>query len=159
MTDDEFAQATELVWSNMLTLTKPLAQPPTDEQFRANAAKIRQALKILCPDVSDADYKKILRIVRANMTVRMDDAEIVLESNAHKKWLDAVKSNVDWFFWTRYEKYLQHDKNWSPNLTATLNDTSDKILDLMGDPRSTESFNRRGLIIGEVKLGKTANIR
>ena len=156
MTDDEFAQATELVWSNMLTLTKPLAQPPTDEQFRTNAVKIRQALKILCPDVSDAEYKKILRIVRANMTVRMDDAEIVLESNAHKKWLDAVKSNVDWFFWTRYEKFLRGDKKLSSVVTATLNATSDRILDLAGDPNSAENFSRRGLIIGEVQSGKTA---
>ncbi len=42
-------------------------------------------------------------------------------------------------------------------MTAALNVTTDKILDLMGDPRSKDAFARRGLIIGEVQSGKTAN--
>ncbi|MBE8952791.1 MAG: hypothetical protein SR1Q7_06570 [Quinella sp. 1Q7] len=105
MTDNEFAQATEFAWNTMLTLTKFFAQPPTVNQLDAAAVKVRQALKILFPDVSDADCKKILRSVRAKMTVRMDDEEIILENDAHKKWLDAVKSNVDWFFRMRYENF------------------------------------------------------
>ena len=38
-----------------------------------------------------------------------------------------------------------------------LDNTSDKILDLMGDPRSDKPFARRGLIMGSVQSGKTAN--
>ena len=156
MTDNEFAQATEFAWNTMLTLTKFFAQPPTVSQLNAAAVRVRQTLKTLFPDVSDADCKKILRSVRAKMTVRMDDEEIILENDAHKIWLNAVKSNVDWFFWTRYEKFLRGVKQWSPVVTAALNTTSDKILDLAGDPNSAENFSRRGLIIGEVQSGKTA---
>ena len=81
----------------------------------------------------------------------MEDEEACIEETVgYKKWLNAVKSDIDCFFWTRYEKYLRHDKNWSPTLIAALNATSDKILDLTCNPRSTESFARSGLIIGEV---------
>ena len=115
MTDADFEQATEIVWNNMLTLLKPFEQPPTDEQFNKTAARVRQVLNVLISDVSDGDYKKILRAVRANVTVRMEGNEAFITGNAHKKWLDAVKSSVDWFFWSRYEKYLRIDKRYSPD--------------------------------------------
>lgn len=158
MIESEFEQARDLVFGNIALLMKSLNRPPTYEEFLNFADKARQILSLLGKDISDEEFEKILRAVRAGLTVQMECEDACIEeSGEHKKWLNSAKSDIDWFFWTRYEKYLQHDKNWSPNLTATLNDTSDKILDLMGDPRSTESFNRRGLIIGEVQSGKTAN--
>ena len=80
---------------------------------------------------------KIIRSVLADLTVQMEDEKACIEEPAeHKKWLNVSKSDIDWFFWTRYEKYLRLDKNWSPTLTATLNVTTNKILDLMGNSRS-----------------------
>lgn len=158
MTDTEFETAKGIVFDNIVRLTNPLGRPPAYDEFLAAAAKAKQILKIYGKDVSAADFDKILRAVRAGLTVQMEDDEAVIDDDAaHKKWLAAVKSDIDWFFWTRYENYLRHDKNWSPTLTAALNVASDKILDLTGNPRSTENFSRRGLIIGEVQSGKTAN--
>lgn len=160
MTQVEFDAVKDSVFSTIVSLTKPLNRPPTNQEFLTAANKAKQALSIFHPtiNVSDAEFDKILRAIRSNFTVQMEGEDACIEEhNAHKKWLNSAKGDIDWFFWTRYEKYLLYDKNWSPNLIATLNETSDKILDLMGDPRSTESFNRRGLIIGEVQSGKTAN--
>ncbi len=155
MTD--FENLKSLVFANIVNLTNPLERPPTYEEFRNAADKVKQILPILGKNVSDNEFEKIIRAIRSNFTVQMEGAETFIENSEHKKWLNAAKSDIDWFFWTRYEKYLRLDKNWSPVLTAALNTTSDKILDLMGDPRSTENFSRRGLIIGEVQSGKTAN--
>ena len=160
MTQVEFDAVKDSVFSTIVSLTKPLNRPPTNQEFINAANKAKQALPIFHPtiNVSNDEFDKILRAIRSNLTVQMEGEDACIEEhNAHKKWLNSAKGDIDWFFWTRYEKYLLYDKNWSPNLTATLNETSDKILDLMGDPRSTESFNRRGLIIGEVQSGKTAN--
>lgn len=158
MTEQEFEQAKDAVWSNLALLTKNLGHPPTEAEFQSNADKIKPILPVLLPDikVSDADYEKILRAVRGNFTVQMEGEEAFIESGEHQKWLDSVKGNVEWFFWTRYEKYLRADKNWLPALTAALNTTTDKILDFTGNPNSDENFSRRGLIIGEVQSGKTA---
>ena len=158
MTESEFEQVKELVFANITTLAKPLNRPPTQKEFFDFAEKAKSIVSMLGYNVSDDEFEKILRAVRVNFTVQMEGEDACIEEeNEHKKWLNAVKSDVDWFFWTRYEKYLQLDKHWSASLTAALNETSDKILDLMGNPRSSENFNRRGLIIGEVQSGKTAN--
>lgn len=93
-------------------MTNPLGRPPTYDEFNAAAAKVKQILPILGKDISGDDFEKILRAVRAGLTVQMEDEEACIEELVgHKKWLNAVKSNIDWFFWTHYEKYLRHDKN------------------------------------------------
>jgi len=38
-----------------------------------------------------------------------------------------------------------------------LDKVSDEIVDLLGDPKSKEPFQRRGLVLGDVQSGKTAN--
>lgn len=157
MTEQEFEQAKDIVWNNILTMTKKFDRLPTEAEFQAFVAKIRPIPSMLLSvEISDDDYEKVVRAVRANFTVQMEGEEAFIESGEHQKWLDSIKSNVDWFFWTRYEKYLRLDKNWSPALTAALNTTTDNILDFMGNPNSDENFSRRGLIIGEVQSGKTA---
>lgn len=55
------------------------------------------------------------------------------------------------------KKYLEEIKHWNPRVTATLDKVSDEIVDLLGDPKSSEPFQRRGLVLGDVQSGKTAN--
>ena len=158
MTETEFENVKGIIFGNIVNLTSGLGRPPTNREFLNAAEKVKQVLPILLPNVnvSADDFDKILRSVRTNLTVQMEGEDSCIEEDSgHKKWLNAIKGDLDWFFWIRYEKYLLHDKNWSPALIAALNTTSDKILDLTGDPNSTESFSRRGLIIGEVQSGKT----
>ena len=157
MTETQFAQAKDLVWSNITTLINNLGHPPTDDEFQNIAAKVKPIPSlILSVEISDADYEKILRAVRANVTVQMAGEETFIEGGEHKKWLDSVRADVDWFFWTRYEKYLRFDKKFPSAQIAALNTATDKILDFTGNPNSAENFSRRGLIIGEVQSGKTA---
>ncbi len=67
------------------------------------------------------------------------------------------KSRFGLFFWNRYKKYLEEIKHWNRRVTATLDKVSDEIVDLLGDPQSKEPFQRRGLVLGDVQSGKTAN--
>ncbi len=79
------------------------------------------------------------------------------DSVEHKSWLPSRRADLDFFFWNRYKKYLEEIKHWNPRVTATLDKVSDEIVDLLGDPQSKEPFQRRGLVLGDVQSGKTAN--
>ncbi|MEG5450471.1 Z1 domain-containing protein, partial [Enterobacter kobei] len=48
-------------------------------------------------------------------------------------------------------------KGWNSRVTGSLDRVSDEIVDLLGDPKNAEPFQRRGLVIGDVQSGKTAN--
>jgi hypothetical protein len=76
------------------------------------------------------------------------------------------KDNIPWFkdanptysyFWPRYEKYLQEIKKWPLDTVETIDDTTNDILKSIGNPKSTEIFDKRGLVLGHVQSGKTAN--
>ncbi|USK97905.1 Z1 domain-containing protein [Bacillus tropicus] len=76
------------------------------------------------------------------------------------------KDNIPWFkgenpnysyFWPRYERYLKELKNWPHDTVETINSTTNTILKSIGNPRGRERFDRRGLVLGHVQSGKTAN--
>lgn len=157
MTDAEFEGAKNMAHGIIANFINSLERLPTETDFNDFATRTKDMLKYGGYNISDDDFEKIRRSVRAKVTVEMDGEDIeIVDGKEHKKWLDDIKSKVDWFFWTRYEDYLLQIKHWPQNLVTALNTTSDKILDYMGNPNSTENFNRRGLIIGEVQSGKTA---
>jgi hypothetical protein len=60
--------------------------------------------------------------------------------------------------WPAVEKYLINAKGWSENtVSKTIGEASTEIVSLLDDP-SRAKFRSRGLVIGYVQSGKTANM-
>lgn len=72
-------------------------------------------------------------------------------------WLNEVKSDIDWFYWSRYKNYLLRAKKWSPAAVRSVENDTKAILDLMANPQTDLAFERRGLVVASVQSGKTAN--
>lgn len=75
-------------------------------------------------------------------------------------------NNIPWFsdrnptysyFWPRYEEFLLDHKNWSLKTVTTIDKTTNEILKSLGNPKLPTPFNKRGLVLGHVQSGKTAN--
>jgi hypothetical protein len=66
------------------------------------------------------------------------------------------REGIEWTYSDAYEGYLK-DEKWQPTLVQSLSDVATKILGQLQDPVSEGSWNRRGLVIGHVQSGKTAN--
>ncbi len=131
--------------------------PPTEVQFEEMAIKIRELIHPLYP-VSDGEFAEIRRRLKAKVVVQMDlGIAIVDRKYPHQSWLPARRSDLDFFFWKRYKTYLEEVKGWNARVTGSLDRVSDEIVDLLGDPMSDEPFQRRGLVLGDVQSGKTAN--
>ena len=130
--------------------------PPTEEEFLALAQTMRASMNAF--PVTDEDFTEILVRLRASIVIQMDVGVYINDRNTpHKSWLPSRRADLDFFFWNRYKKYLEEIKHWNPRVTATLDKASDEIVDLLGDPQSKEPFQRRGLVLGDVQSGKTAN--
>lgn len=81
-------------------------------------------------------------------------------------WLEKLDPYIDWFHWNRYEQVLRNNGLPHPAI-LNIKDTSKKILTATPRPiqivedkclPSTESFEHwRGLVVGHVQSGKTAN--
>jgi hypothetical protein len=58
--------------------------------------------------------------------------------------------------WYSYKEFLSQTQGFAPQVIASLDQASSEVVDLLGDPRQSGSWKRRGLVIGDVQSGKTA---
>ncbi|MDG6998385.1 MAG: Z1 domain-containing protein [Nitrososphaerota archaeon] len=67
------------------------------------------------------------------------------------------RDDIEWTYTKAYEEFLRQD-GWSPTMVGSQSDVTGRILGLLQDPKSEgTTWNRRGLVIGHVQSGKTAN--
>ncbi len=144
-----------MISSNINTQFKDV--PPSEAEFDTIADTLRQSLALLYP-VTDDEFEALKRRLKANIVVVMDIGVVIKDDKRpHQSWLPSRRSELDFFFWNRYKKYLEEIKHWNPRVTGNLGRVSDEIVDLLGDPKSKYDFQRRGLVLGDVQSGKTAN--
>lgn len=64
---------------------------------------------------------------------------------------------VPGFYWKAYRRYLLTQNGWHKNSVAILNDVTQTILSKLSNPTQTIPYPSRGLVVGYVQSGKTAN--
>ena len=125
---------------------------PTEQEIKDVVVRFKNGF-----NASDQDAEKVIETLHARLTVSMDTGDSINKKETYKPWLNSRKSEIDFFYWNRYAKYLEIDKKWSKGVVATIDHVTDKMLDLLGDPLENGSWNRCGLVLGDVQSGKTAN--
>ena len=102
------------------------------------------------------EIDEIKRSLKSELSIKLDKG-VLIQEKGHQKWFLSKKSELDMKYWERYRKYLLADKHFSTNVVNTMDDILDTLTDLLGDPTRDVAYSRRGLIIGDVQSGKTAN--
>ncbi|HEU4460855.1 MAG TPA: Z1 domain-containing protein [Methylibium sp.] len=91
-------------------------------------------------------------IRRFSLWIGQDTA--LSDTTGHEAWLNAARKK-DWRYWPRYRDLLE--RKMSATAVDAVDKSTDRILGLMEDPARTGAWNRRGLVVGHVQSGKTAN--
>lgn len=105
--------------------------------------------------LTDEEAKETIAELQSKLAVRMDRGSFVKEKN-HVSWYYAAKGKIDFKFWTRYSTYLYKDAGFNSEVINALDVSTDEMMDLLSDPCKLVSFQRRGLVIGDVQSGKTS---
>ncbi len=106
-------------------------------------------------DLSDRDLIIITNRLQTRFDIRMDIGSI-LAADDYTPWLDNARGDIEWFYWKRYKRLLS-DNGFSPNVIHSLDRVSDDIIDHLENPKKEGSWSRKGLVVGHVQSGKTAN--
>jgi len=61
------------------------------------------------------------------------------------------------FYWPQYREHLLHQSGWSAESVAALDKASDDVVQRLSDPSSDDMYQSKGLVVGYVQSGKTAN--
>ncbi|WP_242923104.1 Z1 domain-containing protein [Pontibacter liquoris] len=72
-----------------------------------------------------------------------------------KPWLNDHTAGLPWELWKRYRSYIKMKDGSFP--IDNLDDITDRILDKCVNPKTTGGWDRRGMVVGNVQSGKTAN--
>jgi hypothetical protein len=134
----------------MILLSSPDYQPITIH-------KIEEAIDHIMPIFPDLIKDELIREIESRQAITMMGQIQILEDNTnHIEWLEENKSSISWDFWMRYEQWLRSSGSPLEAINSRDNIT-DKILGLLENPLRPGEWDRRGLVVGNVQSGKTAN--
>jgi hypothetical protein len=133
-----------------------------DKQLLPSNEDISNSVKTICKNfnasLDDSTLKKITDELSVVFSVEIEGGSPVISNNEdHIDWLPHERGNINWDFWTRYEKYLAEYKKMPEKSIASIDKTTDKVLALLEKPSRSGEWDRRGLVIGSVQSGKTGN--
>jgi len=101
----------------------------------------------------------LIRRIEELYTIRQDEFGTILKEDENNPWLNEKRADIDFEngFWGRYRDYLEIEKNFAPDVINKLDRITDSILDNFFDPSIKATINKKGLVVGQVQSGKTAN--
>ena len=101
----------------------------------------------------------LIRKVEELFTIRQDEYKSIVKADENLPWLSEKRAKINFTngFWGRYRQYLEEEKNFAPEVINKLDRLTDSILDNLFDPTQKIITNKKGLVVGQVQSGKTAN--
>lgn len=138
----------------LMTLNAMLRKDETLDltALKSAAAGVRP---FVAPGIPDVEFQAVIaRAVEMNAIVlRVGDA--IVNPATFTPWLEERKPGVETRRSGAYQELLL-SRSWAGNVVDTLDEQTDRIMDLVGDPEKPAPWKRRGLAIGEVQSGKTS---
>lgn len=93
--------------------------------------------------------------LRRDENFTLTPARVLAADPTREDWLRGLDRSA-WHYWPALRQFLLTVKNWDLSAVRSLDDSSDRVLRQLVPP-STERFDIRGLVLGFVQSGKTAN--
>lgn len=118
----------------------------TPRNTAARRQRIHQLLK------SDESLQK--RIESLLPFYYLEEPLIIAEN--HIEWY-APEPGVRDYYWRTYSGYLKTQRDWSEEALLNLDNSTRSILECLSNPESKIAYSSRGLVMGYVQSGKTAN--
>lgn len=105
--------------------------------------------------VPDEDVERLAREIESQLDIQMTLGSVV-QDEGFVEWYPSAKAGIEPYYWDRYRQ-LMEEKNFPSKVLATLDLVTDRITGLLQDPKLGGPWDRRGMVVGHVQSGKTAN--
>ena len=136
--------------SSLITALSLLPEAPT----KSDVAEKAQSLAAVFGYTGSLDTIIEEAMIAVDTRMGAGVSLIDVEAKHDEEWVR--KREIEWTYSKAYESYLKRER-WHPTVVQSLSDVGTRILGHLQDPKSEGSWDRRGLVIGHVQSGKTAN--
>lgn len=109
---------------------------------------------VVAPDASQDEIAALVRRLTERLSIDVEQG-VVIVGEDFQPWLQDKKRHIDWARWINYKQWMLNG-GFPPRVIDKMDELTENILDLAGDPTATGTWGRRGLVIGEVQSGKTS---
>ena len=135
-----------------------IAAMPGRANVDAAVEKVREQLKALDPDLA-LQTQDDLAAAHKLAAKQFEEIEVL---HLHS----VIQKRLQWYFgpkpggfhWPAYRTYLRDTKRWPASDIASIDSASNEVVSLLENPASSNDFSCRGLVVGHVQSGKTANM-
>ena len=83
------------------------------------------------------------------------DGSVVI-SDEFEPWYSDERRAAHEFYWRAYKKHLI-DTGWDPDAIPKLDVATSRVVERLSDPTRPQAYQAKGLVVGYVQSGKTAN--
>ncbi len=80
----------------------------------------------------------------------------VVISDEFEPWYSAARRAEHEFYWRAYRKHLV-DNGWDAEAVPKLDTATTRVVERLSDPTRPQAYQSKGLVVGYVQSGKTAN--
>lgn len=139
------------ILQNLLAARRASGESITRESI---ASTIDQVLPLV-PGLTSEARPELQFELETRFSTWIGHAQVLADDRDHIAWLPAKHDTIKWRYWERYLSLI--DQQMALEARNRLDDTTTDILARLEDPERTGRWSRRGLIVGHVQSGKTAN--
>ena len=126
--------------------------PPSGDEIRAAIADVRR----LYLTVTDEQAEELALEFETKYVISIRPATVLQDEGPFSPWLDQERSTICPYYWNRYRQLLR-EKGFPGQVLAELDRDTDRIVGYLENPKKASAWDRRGMVIGHVQSGKTAN--
>ena len=127
----------------------------TPEVIQAQVALAVQTTR--AAGMGEVDAAALVAQLMHEANVYVPDATLMDDPADHIEWLPARRGSIEWRFWNRYKTLLEQEKKLPERVVSSLGKLTDEILGKLEDPERNPPWDCRGMVVGSVQSGKTAN--
>jgi len=127
----------------------------SEEEIKETVSTLSVAV---APDLLNDAIQRVIRRLEERLNVRMGAGSVISDKTV-KAWLPNARRSMEQPYWKAYEKYLEEEgfSAGPDGVIRAIDISTDRILEQMGNPANETSFDIRGMVVGNVQSGKTAN--
>lgn len=145
--------------SSIFDTVKDMVEMGLFSQPRKSESELREFIKsvatVFPPGLNDEELEKLAKEIEFKQGIKAGLGAVV-DGEGFEPWLDDAKASITPYYWSRYEKLLL--QNGLPkDVIRTTDKVTDTILSRLGNPHLEKQWDRRGMVVGHVQSGKTAN--
>lgn len=139
---------------NAVKLKLEKLENPSQEDIKKAINKSKIFLDL---ELSQLDESKMIKEVESLFQITIQSGT-QLTKQGWQPWMHTrTEEQKKEFYTQRYKNYLLKNTDMPNKVVSEIFNSTDKILECMANPLQNDGFKKKGLVVGHVQSGKTAN--